>query len=216
VSDAPDAKPSEWSGFVVEDFRFDAFAPGARVLDVGCGHGEQLKALRRAGVDAVGVEPSPDLVAALTAEGFDVRRGFAERLPVDTASFDGLVCKVVLPYTDERRAIAEWARVLCPGARVLASYHGAGYYARYLRQGPGLAFRIYAARSFANTWWYAATGRRLPGFIGDTLYQSSTRLDRYYRAYGFALERIWPSRPYGRWPVFIYHELRYAGPPPRT
>ena len=216
MSDTPDAKPSEWSGFVVDDFRFDEFEPGARVLDVGCGHGEQVKALRRAGFDVVGVEPSPDLVAALTAEGLDVRRGVAEHLPVDAASFDGLVCKVVVPYTDERRAIAEWARVLRPGAQVRAIYHGAGYYARYLREGPGLPLRIYAARSLANTWWYVATGRRLPGFMGDTLYQSSRRLSRYYRRYGFTLQRVWPSRVYGRWPVFIYHELRYVGLPART
>ena len=28
-----------------------------------------------------------------------------------------------------------------------AAYHGAGYYLRYLEKGPGLAYRVYAARS---------------------------------------------------------------------
>ena len=216
MSDTPDGKPSEWKEFAVDDFRFDVFEPGAHVLDVGCGTGEQMRSLRRAGCDVVGVEPSLDLVKSLNAQGLDVRRGFAEHLPVDAASFDGLVCKVVLPYTDERRAIAEWARVLRPGARVRAIYHGAGYYARYLREGPGLALRIYGARSLVNTWVYVATGRRLPGFVGDTLYQSHGRLAQYYRQHGFTVERVWPSRPYGPWPVFIYHELRYAGPPGRA
>jgi SAM-dependent methyltransferase len=198
----------EWSDFILGEFDYCRFPPGSRVLDVGCGAGEQLEALRRAGLGAAGVEPSQELVDRLVARGFDARRGVAEHLPVDDSSFDGLICKVVLPYTDERRAIAEWARVLRPNATVWASYHGAGYYLRYLREGTGLAERLYAMRSLANGWWYAATGRRLPGFVGDTLYQSARRLDRYYRDSGFALQRAWPSPGYGGKPAFIYHELR--------
>lgn len=198
----------EWSDFILAEFDYCRFPPGSRVLDVGCGGGEQLEALRRAGLDAAGVEPSQELVDRLVARGFDARRGVAEHLPVDDGSFDGLICKVVLPYTDERRAIAEWARVLRPNATVWASYHGAGYYLRYLREGTGLPERLYAMRSLANGWWYAATGRRLPGFVGDTLYQSARRLDRYYRDSGFTLQRAWPSPGYGGKPAFIYHELR--------
>lgn len=207
------AAPSDWADFLLDDFSFATFAHGARVLDVGCGGGEQLRALQRAGYDPVGVEPSAEMVDRLVAEGFDVRRGVAEALPVEDRSFDGLVCKVVLPYTDERRAIGQWARVLRRGARVHASYHGAGYYLRYLIEGPGLALRAYATRSLANTWGYALTGRRIPGWIGDTLYQSASRLGRYYKENGFVLERAWPSPRYAGKPVFIYHDLRYDGSP---
>lgn len=203
--------PVEWSNFILPEFDYCRFPRGARVLDVGCGNGEQLRALKQAGLDAVGVEPSHDLVSRLVAEGFDARQGFAERLPVEDRSFDGLICKVVLPYTDERRAIAEWGRVLRPNATVWASYHGAGYYLRYLRDGSGVAERIYAVRSLANGWWYASTGRRLPGFVGDTLYQSARRLARYYRDFGLALVREWPSPTFGGKPAFIYHELRRLG-----
>ena len=98
-----------------------------------------------------------------------------------------MICKVVVPYTDERRAIGEWARVLRPGARARVTYHGAGYYARYLIDGPGLMLRIYGLRSLVNTWWYAATDRRLPGFVGDTLYQSAKRLATYYREFDLVL-----------------------------
>lgn len=206
-----DAAPSAWAEFILDDFDFADFPPGARVLDLGCGSGEQLKALHRAGLAPVGVEPAGELVDRLVAEGFDVRRGVAERLPVDDRSFDGLVCKVVLPYTDERRAIAEWKRVLRPGARVHASYHGAGYYVRYLLEGPGFPLRVYATRSLINTWWYVLSGRRLPGWVGDTVYQSARRLEGYYRENGFVLERAWASPGYAGRPVFIYHDLRYEG-----
>jgi SAM-dependent methyltransferase len=205
------ASRSEWADFTLEDFSFVAFPRGSRVLDVGCGTGEQLESLRRSGLDAVGVEPSQSLVDALTARGQPVLRGVAEQLPVEANSFDGLVCKVVVPYTDERLAITEWARVVRRGGCVRAVYHGAGYYLRYLMNGPGLGLRVYAARALANTWWYALTKRRLPGFVGDTLYQSSKRLAAYYRAVGFELEREWPSPRFCGLPVFIYHELRRGG-----
>jgi SAM-dependent methyltransferase len=205
------AARSDWADFALQDFSFVDFAPGSRVLDVGCGGGEQLESLRRAGLDAVGVEPSPALVRDVVARGLHAVQGFAEQLPVESESFDGLVCKVVLPYTDERKAIAEWARVLRPGGRVRAVYHGAGYYFRYLVDGPGLAIRIYATRALVNTWLYAATGRRLPGFVGDTIYQAASRLERYYRGFGLALERSRPSPTYRGKPVFIYHELRRLG-----
>jgi SAM-dependent methyltransferase len=199
--------PFHWADYIVEQFSYTAFPRGSRVLDVGCGGGDQLVALRDAGCDPVGVEPTASLVHELTARGFDVRHGYAEQLPVEDGSVDGVVCKVALPYTDERRAIGEWARVLRPGGRVRACYHGAGYYLRYLREGPGAATRIYAMRSLANSWWYSATGRRLPSFIGDTLYQSGARLASYYAANGFSLDRSWPARTYAGKPVFIYHEL---------
>ena len=206
---------SEWADFIVRDFSYVAFAPGSRVLDVGCGNGEQLDNLRLMGLDAVGVEADQQLVDALVARGLHAIRGVAEQLPVESQSFDGLVCKVVLPYTDERKAVAEWGRVLRPGGRVRASYHGAGYYLRYLTSGPGLALRAYGARSLINTWWYAATDRRLPGFVGDTVYQSAKRLHEYYRKFGFALERVTPSPTYRGKPVFIYHELRRLEEPAR-
>jgi SAM-dependent methyltransferase len=197
----------EWADYIVKEFSYTAFPPGSRVLDVGCGSGEQLVALRDAGFDAVGVEPTASLVADLQSRGFDVRQGFAEHLPLEDRSVDGVICKVALPYTDERRAIGEWARVLRQGGRVRACYHGAGYYLRYLREGPGAAVRVYAMRSLANSWWYSATGRRLPGFIGDTLYQSAARLARYYAANSFSLNRSWAAPEYAGKPVFIYHEL---------
>jgi len=209
------AATSEWADFILDEFSFSAFPPGSRVLDVGCGSGDQLRMLRQAGLDAIGVEPRRELVDSLVAEGYDVRQGVAEQLPFDDASCDGLICKVVVPYTDERKAVAEWARVLRPGSVARVSYHGAGYYVRYVVDGPGALLRIYGLRALVNTWWYAATEQRLPGFIGDTLYQSTKRLSRYYREFGLELERAAPAPLYRRKPVFIYHELRRLPTPAR-
>lgn len=203
-------RPLDVGDFILEEFSYSAFPRGARVLDVGCGSGQQLEALREAGFDAAGVEPCRDAVAELVAKGLDVRPGVAERLPFPDESFDGLICKVVLPYTDERQAVKEWARVLRPGGRVLACFHGAGYYARYLLSGPGAGYRFYGLRSLVNTWWLGITGHRLPGFIGDTIYQSNRRLVRYYREFGFRIERAPASPTYLGKPVFMYQQLCLA------
>ena len=65
-----------------------AFAP-ASVLDVGCGAGELLRNCIRSGIEqCVGIEPDPEAVAALQADGLDARLGRAEALEFAAASFD--------------------------------------------------------------------------------------------------------------------------------
>ena len=60
-------------------------APGARVLDVGCGDGALMAALRDTrGVDARGLELSPDNVAAAVARGLSVIQGDAD---IDLADY---------------------------------------------------------------------------------------------------------------------------------
>lgn len=159
---------------------FCDFPPGARVLDVGCGSGDHLRELLAKGCDALGVEYDRSVVQKLRQDGLSVVQGRAEELPFDDASFDAIVCSVVVPYTDERRAISEWSRVLKPGGQVRASYHGVAYFLNYLLHGPGWRLRLYGGRTLVNSCLYRLTGRRLPGFWGDTLYQSLGRLRRYY------------------------------------
>ncbi len=162
--------------------------PGMRVLDVGCGDGPHLRELGQEGMETVGVEIDPALVAANRAAGLHVLQGTAEALPVDDASFDAIICSVVMPYTDQRRAVREWARVLKPGGTVNATYHGAGYGIHYFLVPPeGFRSRFYGARMLVNTALYVATGQRLPGFIGDTLCQTQGEMQRSYRSSGFVL-----------------------------
>jgi methionine biosynthesis protein MetW len=54
-------------------------APGARVLDIGCGDGALLEALRGKGCDARGMEIDAGDVAACVAKGLSVIQGDADR-----------------------------------------------------------------------------------------------------------------------------------------
>jgi len=63
----------------------DNVAPGSRVLDVGCGDGALMAALRDyAGVDARGIEIDPVNVASAVARGLSVVQGDAD---VDLADY---------------------------------------------------------------------------------------------------------------------------------
>lgn len=161
---------------------------GERVLDIGCGNGDLMRELAALGCEVVGVEVDPQLVAEGVARGLEMHAGFAEKLPFESESFDRIVCSVVIPYTDERRAVQEWARVLRPGGEANSTFHGMGYGMFYVLHGDSLGQRIYGARMLINTLWYRLTGRRLPGFLGDTLCQSPKRLAAYYAGSRFALE----------------------------
>lgn len=161
---------------------------GERVLDIGCGDGDLMRELAELGCQVVGVEVDPQLVAQGVARGLEMHSGFAEQLPFESGSFDRIVCSVVIPYTDERRAVQEWSRVLRPGGEASATFHGVGYGLYYLLHGVSMGQRIYGARMLVNSFWYWLTRHRLPGFLGDTLCETPGQLAGYYSRCGLDLE----------------------------
>ena len=196
-----------WQPYVAHAFSFSAFpAPGV-VLDVGCGSGTQMAELEQRGHAAFGLDVDHGSLVECRSRGMHVLKAFAEDLPVKSSSLDGVVCKVVIPLTVEHRVIGEIARVLKAGGRGHLSVHGAGYALRYLLRAPTWPLRFYGFRTLVNTWLYALTGRRIPGFLGDTLYQSERRLDRYYRKNKLRLWERTPSPKFLGLPVFIYHTV---------
>lgn len=76
-----------------------AFAAGDRVLDLGCGTGEDAVHLARRGVEVVAVDRSPEMVAVARAKieaaglgsMIEVRRTAIEDLDVREGSFDGVM-----------------------------------------------------------------------------------------------------------------------------
>ena len=101
---------------------------GARVVDVASGPGATASLLAAEyGVTVDGIDLGPAAVAAANAQGAQAgfgdrvvfRVGDAERLPLDDASVDAVVCECALcTFPDKEAATAEMARVLKPGGRV--------------------------------------------------------------------------------------------------
>ncbi len=101
----------------------DHVARGARVLDVGCGDGALMAALRdRLGVDARGLELNAGNVAAAVSRGLSVIQGDADT-DLDAypdASFDYAILSQTLQTT--RRPDAVLAQLLRIGARAFVSF----------------------------------------------------------------------------------------------
>lgn len=113
-----------------EDVVFDSVkeARPARVLEVGCGTGELAVRIRdEVGVAVVAIDISPRMVELTSARGIEARVGDVQSLPFDDEEFDCAVAAWVLyhaPNVD--RGIAELARVLRPGGRLVAATMGKG------------------------------------------------------------------------------------------
>ncbi|MEP1105760.1 MAG: methyltransferase domain-containing protein [Alphaproteobacteria bacterium] len=104
---------------------------GRRILDVGCGDGALTLELAARGARAVGVDSSAAMVAAANGRaaaagaGVTFETGKAEALPFEAGTFDVVVAVTVLCFVgDTTRAVAEMARVLKPGGRLVVGELG--------------------------------------------------------------------------------------------
>jgi ubiquinone/menaquinone biosynthesis C-methylase UbiE len=100
-----------------------------RVLEVAVGTGRSLPFYPE-GVQLTGVDLSTEMLAIARRRAADEGRavvlveGDAERLPVDDASFDTVVCALSLcSIPDPAAAVAEMRRALVPGGRLLLLDH---------------------------------------------------------------------------------------------
>ena len=204
--------------YILGNYDFTTFASGMRVVDIGCGKGRQLQKLIARGCQAIGVEPNEERLRRCKELGLDVICAHAEQLPLPSTSFDGVICKGVIPLTVEPLAFREIGRILKPGGTVQFCYLGAGFYLRLLSLGSGgwLKQRVYGLRTIINTWLFALTGWVLPGRWGDTLYQSRRRLHRYYTENRFTLTCDTPAKTFLGLPVFIYHVVQAASSQARS
>ncbi|MEU3979194.1 methyltransferase domain-containing protein [Streptomyces sp. NPDC026672] len=117
--------------------------PGQRVLDVGCGTGRALPALRARVGDgglAVGVDLTPAMLTAAVREGRDGKGQYllladACRLPLPAGAVDGVFSAGLVDHVpDPAAALREWARVTSPGG-VLLLFHPSGRAERAARHG---------------------------------------------------------------------------------
>ncbi len=130
--------------------------PGGQYLDIGCGIGDDVRALAQA-VGPTGSVVGVDGSAAMIAESWKRTEGLnlpvkyiqgdAIRLDFADASFDGCMAQQVLLYlTTPRQALAEMVRVARSGARITVC-----------------KFLDFVADSFPS----GTIGRQLPGLFRE-------------------------------------------------
>lgn len=100
---------------------------GHDVLELGCGLGDLLADLLAEGYNCRSVEYSPPMVAAARAtlrkrkvgQPMWVIQGSAQTLPFSDCTFDTIVSTFPSDYIYDPKTIAEVARVLRPGGRII-------------------------------------------------------------------------------------------------
>jgi len=105
---------------------------GDRILDVGIGTGRGSLPLVRAGKAVTGIDVSQAMLDQCRREAgdtpIDLLTGDLTKLPVPDASFDSIVSlNVVVHFPNWRDALADWARVVRPGGRLVFDVHSSDH-----------------------------------------------------------------------------------------
>ena len=106
---------------------------GRRTLDVGCGTGTLAVALAERGGKVWGVDSSPEMLAEAQAKESRARfkEGAGEALPFKDGWFERVVMRLSVHHLDRPRALAEAARVLVPGGRIVIATFDPDHFGRY-------------------------------------------------------------------------------------
>lgn len=101
----------------------DYFRSCGPVLDIGCGRGVFLELLSAAGIEAVGVDPSEEAIAACQGKGFSIFREDASTfLGRNPGQFGGIFCSHVIEHMGYENAMSFLElchQALLPGGRLL-------------------------------------------------------------------------------------------------
>jgi SAM-dependent methyltransferase len=95
--------------------------PGARVLELGFGSGQQLRRMKALGWTVTGVDIDPVVVDAARAKGLDAHLGQLAEQRFPEASFDAIYMSHVIEHVHSPvDLLAECYRILKPGGRLVA------------------------------------------------------------------------------------------------
>ena len=82
----------------------DGLPQGARVLEIGCGTGELLVALRERGAQVMGIEPNAAAVATgQKTYGLHIEHGMLDDIPLEPGQFDLVLMKYALEHVHSPR-----------------------------------------------------------------------------------------------------------------
>ena len=202
----------EWEKFVGDPSRARASLEATasmdvkRVLDVGCGAGQELLPfVKSGGAIGIGVDIAPQAGhvgrqkhATYSPEGrVQFMRGSAEDLSFPDATFDVVICRLALPYTHNARALAEASRVLRPGGRYLLKIHGVRWYLNLLKEAvksKNLMSVIYASRVLiAGTIYHISRRQPRTRFPSTETFQSEWLLRRELKNLGLTIKSRMPN-----------------------
>ena len=162
-----------------------------RVLDLGCGAGQELLPfLEKTEAVCVGID-SAEMLGKVTAEMFANEdravfiRAEGENPPFADESFDVVLCRVALPYMNNRKTIAEVSRILKPNGVFLLKTHAPPFYFKMILE----RSKTFNAKQIAYplicliaSLWHLLTGIQLQkGFWkGKEIFQTQSFLEKEF------------------------------------
>ncbi len=127
-----DAVRPSWPAETV-DWMLGSPASPLHVLDLGAGTGLGTRTIAGLGHSVVAVDPSAEMLAALTlaserlpadvAARIETRVGSAESFEDAAATYDAVTCFQAWHWVDRSRAEPECARVIVPGGHLSLAWH---------------------------------------------------------------------------------------------
>ena len=143
-----------------------AARPGERILDLGCGDGALTKEIAALGARVVGVDASPDQVAAAQAAGLDAHVCDGHALTFEN-EFDAVFSNAALHWMGQpARVIAGVGRALKTGGRFVGEMGGAGNVVKIIA---GIA-EVLALRglegSNAHPWYFPRADEYAESLVG--------------------------------------------------
>jgi trans-aconitate methyltransferase len=146
--------------------------PGELVLDVGCGDGVLTASLVARGATVIGIDSSPEMIAAARARGVDARLLAVETLALPER-FDAAFSNAALHWVrDHDAAMAAVARHLKPGGRFVGELGGHGNVAAILTAILAVLDRHGVNGKALDPWHFPAAD-----VFGETLERAGFRVD---------------------------------------
>ena len=130
--------------------------PGERILDIGCGEGTLTKKIMGRGATVVGIDASPEMIAAARANGVDALQLAAEDMQF-FAEFDAAFSNATLHWVLQKdQAARAIFRALRPAGRFAGEMGGEGNIARLQQTvDEEMILRGYAPPVEAHNWYPA-------------------------------------------------------------
>jgi SAM-dependent methyltransferase len=212
VNGSRDYLELEWKLFEQDQTRYAATLRATqeievrRVLDIGCGAGQEMLPFVESGAQGIGIDASPIVgqvgrtmfERAVPGGKVEFVRASGATLPFKDDSFDVVICRIALMYMDNKAALSEIGRVLRQPGRFLLKYHAPLYY--WAKFGIGLKsghFKsaIHASRVlFAGYYYYFTGGQLFNSFsAGGEIFQSQRRLVKDLAKVGMKIHSEMPD-----------------------
>jgi ubiquinone/menaquinone biosynthesis C-methylase UbiE len=172
--------------------------------------------VRSLGAACIGVDISPEAVRVASRQfaelGYAEQVGFrccpAESLPFQGNSFDLVICRLALPYTQNQRVLLEIARVLAHDGLLILQIHHARRYLRNFRQGVAsgrILYALYCARVLLAGTLYHITGQQPDRrILKQEVFQTRWMLRRVLSSVGLTIREELERSPRNPWtPTFL-------------